>query len=320
MKKILIIGGSYFFGRVFVETLLKNAEWEISILNRGKIPFRNPSVKEIVCDRQDETSLLTVLKPAEWDAVVDFCAYQASDIRLMLKVLNHSAIGRYIFISTASVYNEQEPDSPLSEEEPLLASPLPPGMDYGNYVWNKRQTESELVSRCAETSTDWTILRPAIIFGKFNYAPRESYFFDKIIAGEEITIPDYSISNCKEHRYSFVSVWDAATLILKCLEQAETAGKCFNLAAPEQINYEWFIESLATATGRTPDVKKISVEELFRRQIPLPFPPDRSLLYNGSAVARLLGFSYSLFDRELARTWKYYLAGRGIDPETLQPL
>ena len=40
MKNVLIIGGSYFVGRVFVEELLKEQGYSIYVLNRGRIPIR----------------------------------------------------------------------------------------------------------------------------------------------------------------------------------------------------------------------------------------------------------------------------------------
>ena len=39
-QNILIIGGSYFIGRVFVEELLKLQKFSIYVLNRGKMPLR----------------------------------------------------------------------------------------------------------------------------------------------------------------------------------------------------------------------------------------------------------------------------------------
>ena len=41
MKKILILGGSYFIGKKLVEELLNNIAYEITILNRGSVPAPN---------------------------------------------------------------------------------------------------------------------------------------------------------------------------------------------------------------------------------------------------------------------------------------
>jgi 3-oxoacyl-[acyl-carrier-protein] synthase-3 len=50
-KRILVIGGSYFLGRVFVEEMIKQDDIALSVLNRGKLPLNKKGVEEIVCDR-----------------------------------------------------------------------------------------------------------------------------------------------------------------------------------------------------------------------------------------------------------------------------
>ncbi|MFA4910212.1 MAG: hypothetical protein WC649_04135 [Desulfobacteria bacterium] len=57
MKNILIIGGSYFVGRVFVEELVKEAGYSIYVVNRGNVPLNMEGVHEIVCDRNDVDGL-----------------------------------------------------------------------------------------------------------------------------------------------------------------------------------------------------------------------------------------------------------------------
>jgi len=315
VKKILIIGGSYFFGRVFVETLLEKGGCEITVLNRGKIPFRNPAVKEIVCDRRDAGLMAGKLAASEWDAVIDFCAYTADDIQILMQALSRSQLSRYILISTASVYAEQGPAVPLTEEAPLLNSPLPGDEDYGGYVWNKLQAEQAAAGICTGRGTDWTILRPAVIFGKFNYAPRESWFFEKIIAGEKIVIPGTEGDGTSVPQYSFVSVWDAAVLTAWCLDSPETRGQCFNLAAPEKISYGTLIETFSEASGIDLNVERLSVQQTLN--LPIPFPPDRSLLYSGARISELSGINYTDFNSAMKRTWELYLIGHGIDRRSI---
>jgi nucleoside-diphosphate-sugar epimerase len=74
VKNILIIGGSYFAGRVFVEELRRRKGWKIHVLNRGNIPIRKEGVVEITCDRHDTERVTRSLPETRWEAVVDFCA------------------------------------------------------------------------------------------------------------------------------------------------------------------------------------------------------------------------------------------------------
>ena len=78
MKNILVLGGSYFVGRVFVEELLKTDSYKVYVLNRGTIPMRREEVTEIVCDRHDRDGMKRLLPDVDWCAIVDFCAYTAA--------------------------------------------------------------------------------------------------------------------------------------------------------------------------------------------------------------------------------------------------
>ena len=52
MKNILVIGGSYFVGRVFVLEMLEKKEYAIHLMNRGNNPFNRPEITEHFCDRK----------------------------------------------------------------------------------------------------------------------------------------------------------------------------------------------------------------------------------------------------------------------------
>ncbi len=73
-KNILIIGGSYFIGRIFVMGLSKKGDYSIHLLNRGRNPLNLPGVEEHVCDRKDITKMKKVIPPLDYYAVLDFCA------------------------------------------------------------------------------------------------------------------------------------------------------------------------------------------------------------------------------------------------------
>ena len=93
--KILVIGGSYFLGRWFVE--LAHKKHSVTVLNRGSIKVGLPGVTELVCDRHDAEGLKK-LSCNEYDAVVDLCAYKKGDIEGIINVFGRSS-AKYIFSS-----------------------------------------------------------------------------------------------------------------------------------------------------------------------------------------------------------------------------
>ena len=59
--KILVIGGSYFAGRVF--TMVASNQCELTLINRGRYSMsRYPDVQEIRCDRHDAAALRVYTK------------------------------------------------------------------------------------------------------------------------------------------------------------------------------------------------------------------------------------------------------------------
>lgn len=297
MKNMLIIGGSYFLGRVFVEELRNHTEYAIYVMNRGNIPLNLEGVEEIVCDRHDALSIEHVIPPLEWHVVVDFCAYEPDDVDLLLYCLPGS-VQQYIYISTATVY-QNSLVLPMKEDSQKLTAPLPG--PHGDYAYKKWLTELKLKERCEEKGITHTSLRPAFIYGKYNYAPRESYFFDLIAENKTIIVPPLP-----QALFSVVSVWDVANICIACLGNEKVFNKAFNVAAEELISYDRLIEVLETITSRKFFVQRMSISEINGMRIPLPYPLDEYLIYSGSLIQETLNYEYMSFQEGMKRSYNWY--------------
>lgn len=293
-------------GRIFIEELIKKGGYAIYAVNRGSIPIRKEQVQEITCDRHDLARMREVLPPLHWCAVIDFCAYTPDDIAGTLSVLTAEQLDQYIYISTASVYAPTW-DFPIREDAPKLTAPQAELGEYAEYGYNKWLAEVELRDRSARQNIAHTCLRPAFIYGKYNYAPRESYFFDLIVKEEKIIIPADGLA-----LFSFVSVWDVAHIIIGCLENKAAFNREFNAASGELISYRRLVQVLKAVTAKRLDVETLDIDEINRRQIPLPFPLDEHLIYDGSGVQSIMDFSYTPFLSGMKETFRYYKIGRGL--------
>ncbi len=224
-KKILVIGGSYFYGRVFTETIVRNEGCRIVLVNRGNNPLKIKGVEEIVCDRRDISGLKTLLPKVEWDAVIDFCAYTPQDVQPLLAELSKK-LAHYILISTVSVYGPSR-DLPIMEDSAKLTGPQTQLGPAGRYGYDKLLAEQFVTDHCLQQKIPYTILRPSIIYGKYNYAPRESYFFDLIASEKTVVLPEGDLS-----LFQFVSVWDAAEILHLCIGNQQREGivkkSCFS--------------------------------------------------------------------------------------------
>lgn len=305
MKNILIIGGSYFVGRVFVEELLKQQGYSVYVLNRGNIPIKKEEVTEIVCDRHDLEKMKAALPDIEWWAVVDFCAYTPEDITGTLNVLHGGRVNQYIYISTASVYSRTN-DLPIGEEAQKLTGPQPELGPFADYGYKKWLAEKELQNLAATRGLPYTMLRPAFIYGKYNYAPRESYFFDLIVRGERIIIPEDNLA-----LFSFVSVWDVARIILGCVGNSESFNRAFNASSGELLSYRRLMEVFEIVTGEELHIETLPLDAIVEK-ISLPFPLDEHLVYSGTLVQSIMDFSYTPFVEGMRKTYRYYRIGHGL--------
>ena len=297
MKNVLVIGGSYFAGKAFVEELRNCSEYVTYVMNRGTRPLGLDGVKEIVCDRHDTARLSKVVPSLEWQTVVDFCAYEPGDIVTLLQNLPGS-VQQYIYISTATVY-QNSLNLPMKEDTPKLTGALPgPG---GDYAYKKLLIESELKEFCGEKGIAHVSLRPAFIYGKYNYAPRESYFFNLIAKDETIILP-----SPPQALFSMVSVWDVAKICIACLGNEKVFNNVYTVCAEELVSYDRLIEVLETITSRRYNVRRQPTRIINASRIPLPFPLEEHLVYSGSLLKEILDYRYMSFLEGMTRTYNWF--------------
>lgn len=104
MSRVLVFGGTRFFGKELVKELLINGH-EVTIATRGrrKDDFKD-KVKRIIVDKRDENALIDSLKGKKYDVVYDTISYSPNDGMRMCKVLEGKT-NKYIVVSSIAVYN-----------------------------------------------------------------------------------------------------------------------------------------------------------------------------------------------------------------------
>jgi 2'-hydroxyisoflavone reductase len=163
--RILVLGGTRFAGRAVVEAALGRGD-TVTMFNRG-ITNRGlfPGVETVIGDRTED---LYALGRREFDAVVDVACYDPAAARLSADALK-GRVGRYVFVSTVSVYASQATteaqleDSPLAELKPDVKDPLE------NYGANKALCEAIIREAYGERAL---IGRPNDPTDRFPYWPR----------------------------------------------------------------------------------------------------------------------------------------------------
>lgn len=296
-KKILVIGGTYFAGRVFV-MLASSLGYELTLLNRGKYSMAHLSgVGECICDRRD-TQKIRKLPLEKYDAVVDFCAYEPGDVETLWDAASLQT-RRYILISTADVCKPSE--KVRTEESPLRSHE---GEDPASqYAYRKRLLEDEVRTLTGKSGKEYVILRPSFVFGPFNYAPREPEYIRKIVRGETIRIPADA-----DGKFQMVYVTDMARAILACAEKDAAADQVYHLAAPEVLDYQRFVDLFAEVSDRPFKVRSSSVEEMMAAGDLLPFPlmKEENEIFGGGKICSELGVAYTPMEKAFAETYRTF--------------
>lgn len=296
---LLVIGGSYFYGRVFVMEAAK--EHSVTVLNRGTYSMKEFGVKEITGDRHDRNTLAQCME--DYDAVVDFCAYEALDVASVAENLS-GRIGQYILISTVDVY--ERGSSAVKTEEHALEQRRFPG-EAGAYIAGKTALEKELVQICNERKIPWTVFRPAILYGPYNYAPRESAYIQMLLVNR--ALPSFTDA---DGRFQFVYVKDAAQAIIRALGNQKVYGQAYNLCQDEIMSYDTFFKALKKAAKEDGaeglQEIPITVDSAMAQQIPVPFPAKaaETELCSNEKSKRELGMEYTDFEEGMRRTYRAF--------------
>lgn len=173
--QILVIGGGRFVGRHFVERALASGH-ELTVFNRGKTSLSAPKgVEEVQGDRETDLD-----RPGhrQYDAVVDMCGYVPRVVKLSCDAL--AAAGRYLFISTISVYADSPARIDESSPREVLADPTTETVDGDTYGGLKALCE-DVVSEAFEERA--LIVRPGMIVGPLDPTDRFTWWVARAARG-----------------------------------------------------------------------------------------------------------------------------------------
>ncbi|MDE7398377.1 MAG: NAD-dependent epimerase/dehydratase family protein [Oscillospiraceae bacterium] len=227
--KILVTGGTVFASRFTAEYFAR--ENEVFVLNRGS----RPQAEGVTLIKADKHSLGDTLKGHRFDAVLDVCAYNASDIDDLLDALWE--FGSYIMVSSSAVYPETLPQ-PFAENQQVGANSI-----WGAYGTDKIAAEKRLLERVP----DAYIIRPPYLYGKMNNLYREAFVFDCAERGLLFYTPKYG-----KMPLQFFDIEDLCRFI-EILLAKKPEQRVFNVGNPCVDINEW-VRLCYGVLGKTPEL------------------------------------------------------------------
>lgn len=255
--KILILGGTGFIGPHMVRHGIAQGH-EISMFNRGKTnPSLFPGVEHLTGDRDRG---LDSLKGRKWDAVIDNSGYVPRHVRDSAELLRDN-VGRYLFISTGSVY--QWAGEEINEDSPLVVLEDPKSEDvekhYGPLKVDCEKAVNEIYGPRA------TVVRLHIVAGPGDTTDRFTYWPVRFAQGGELIAPGE-----QSNPVQFVDVRDVAEFTVHLVEQ--NTGGTFNAAGPAEKDYSMatFLETVKGATKSSASYTWVDEKFLGERKANFP--------------------------------------------------
>ena len=247
MKKILILGGTGFVGRILTEELIKEGMSPI-LFNRGK---RNqgifPELRKITGDRL--TDDIKQISNYFWDVVIDFSCMFPNNLDEITEMLKGYA-GRYIFVSTASVYPMDDPAkwiSPVKEETKILDCTPEQRVDedvMASYGEKKAECERVLNGK------DWLdsiIFRPALIYGRYDPTHRFYYWLYRVQTQDRILVPEDNSKITNTYSEDFAK-------LIKSAIDIDKHNKVYNASTHHAVSVKEYIDIACRLLNKKPKI------------------------------------------------------------------
>ncbi len=310
-KRILVIGGTHFIGRVLINELAR-AGHEVHVLHRRHRHSLGKRVRNLVADRNDAASVRKAVGATRFDAVYDNVydwerGTTGAQVEATAQIFD-GKVARYVFMSSVAAYgdglNHHEGDALAPDDHP------------NPYARNKAVSERALFRMHQRSGFPIVTLRPPFVYGPDNPFYREAFFWDRFRAERPIIIPS------EGHRLmQFIYVNDLVELAIKVVELRNAVGHAFNTANPRPLTqHELVLELAKAAQANEPEIVSIP-RELIRRAGGQAIGENLyfGYYYDVPAITqiitkaqRMLAFKPTDFALGLRATYRAYLKKRGF--------
>ena len=302
MKKILVLGGTNFIGRNLVDRLVETGNHDITLFNRGQTnPTLHPGLKRIKGDRNTPT--IEQIFNQRWDYIIDLSCFYPNSLEHIVHNLKEEP-ERYIFISTCSVYDNDQDQSILrNEDAPTLSCSEEERVDTSTATYGKRKAACERI--LIQSGIPHTIFRPALVYGPHDNTDRFYYWLYQVKKEQALLLPNQGKST-----FSVTYVADLVQAIEKSLT-ATKSSSIYNATTCPQMSIEQLIDTAAQVLNKTTHPHNASSAFLNEAGVSqwtdLPLWLDCDYFtYDNQRLLNELGTQVSNFKDSVSKTVAYY--------------
>ena len=211
---------------------------ELYHLNRGKSAdtYSIRGAKTIIADIRNFEESTNALSNYQFDAVVDFIAFEPEHIKNEIKLFNGKT-KQFIFISSASVYQTPE-KLPVTEQYPI-------GNPFWEYSRKKIDCENILKEEFSKNGFPYTIIRPSHTYGKTLFPLIGGYtVLNRMLEGKQVVVPGdgTSIWTLTHHK-------DFAVGLVGLLGNPSTINETFHITSDEWLTWNGIYNIFARELG-----------------------------------------------------------------------
>ncbi len=255
--RLLFVGGTGLISSACSDLALARGH-ELFLLNRGsapKYPMPQGAVSLRADMRDGSEDIAGMIAGLHFDAVVDFIAYSADDIRRDLGLFRERT-DQFVFISSASAYQKPPAHFRITEETPL-------GNPYWDYSRGKIAAEQCLMESYVGEGFPATIVRPSLTYGPTQIPlcvgswEHPWTLVDRIMRGRPAIVPGDGTS-------LWVLTWNAdfAVGLLGLLGNPAAIGQAFQITADEVLSWDQIYLEVFEALGLAPRIVHVASETI----------------------------------------------------------
>lgn len=283
--KVLVLGGTRFFGKYTVENLLSKGH-DVTIATRGKAhDGYGDHVKRIIVERTNEESIKSALGGRHYDVVIDKIAYCSNDIRY---VMENVGFDKYIYMSSTSVYDPKHINTVEADFDGMSKDFVWCDRKAFPYEQIKRQAEYALWQKYADKN--WIAVRYPFAIGPDDYTKRLLFYVEHTMKSIPMNIDNL------DAQMGFIRSDEAGTFI-SFLTDKDVKG-AINGSAGGTISVKEMIDYVEQKTGTKAVIDKEGDTSPYNGE------PEYSI---NTEKAQGLGFRFSVLHDWIYGLLDYYI-------------
>ncbi|GAB2450663.1 nucleoside-diphosphate-sugar epimerase [Conyzicola lurida] len=307
--RVLILGGTEFVGRAFVDEALGRGH-DVTVLNRGsRAPLHG--VTTLVGDRTAPGGL-DALNSSEagagtWDLVVDTWSWGPRAVRDAAALLSSRA-DRFVYVSSRSVHEYPAPAYAREDAPVVDASADDTGFD--DYARAKRGGELGALAGFGDRAL---LLRAGLILGPRENIGRLPWWLTRIARGGPVVAPGPA-----DACIQYVDARDLAAFGL----DATVTGPVNVVSPPDVTTMRDFLYACIAATGSDAELRWFTPEQLEGvepwMELPVWIPQglDFDGMHRGDVTAALAaGLTIRPLAETVGDTWDWLQSIGGVAPQ-----